>query len=438
MQFVKFRLFHSTIAFTLLCAAFAGSAVEVTSAVAQEESFVYRKLAPGVLKDIPSQVDVRDSFSLPMPLPGLKAEQYTPEQRSADETLYGLTHRTILYRDVWQYDFAFTGLRQISVTEKGANGIERSRNVWYIVYRVRDLGETLSYEEVKKNPKFNQVSHILKKGEAIDTENRQFLPRFSLEGWVFNPLKKVYEKVAVSDSVNPAVMRLIRQSEDPRMPLLDAVQMSEADIPKVKPESDVGVWGVAIFEGVNPELDYVSVFVSGLTNAYRIKKSDDGAISFKRKTLQLNFWRPGDAIEEEKDNIQYGIPLVDDAKEQVLITRRYALPGPVIRGFEVNREANRRVPVIEADAMVNLKDFKSALTPILDKGNLPSAITDAFAESGITVNRDIGVDRLIEGKKWAFSQAGTQYELVLEPQYWEPDFEGIRFIKSLDFMWIYR
>jgi hypothetical protein len=48
MQFVKFRLFHSTIAFTLLCAAFAGSAVEVTSAVAQEESFVYRKLAPGV------------------------------------------------------------------------------------------------------------------------------------------------------------------------------------------------------------------------------------------------------------------------------------------------------------------------------------------------------------------------------------------------------
>jgi hypothetical protein len=37
--------------------------------------------------------------------------------------------------------------------------------------------------------------------------------------------------------------------------------------------------------------------------------------------------------------------------------------------------------------------------------------------------------------------AGDQtesYSVILEPQYWEKDFEGIRFIKSLDYLWIYR
>jgi len=93
---------------------------------------------------------------------------------------------------------------------------------------------------------------------------------------------------------------------------------------------------------------------------------------------------------------------------------------------------------MEADAMVSMEDFKSALSPILDKGNLPEVLTNAFAEAGITVSRDAGVDTLIEGKKWAFKQGKSDIELVLEPQFWEPDFEGIRFIKSLDSLWIYR
>lgn len=442
MQFATFSsTFHKTAIKLMIGFVAVTGAICVcpsTDLNAQEPAFAYRKLAPGVLKDIPSNLDVRDTASVPMPIPGLQPEKYVPEQRSADETLYGLTHRVILYRDVWQYDFAFTGLRQIRVSTTGSEGVEQARNVWYIVYRIRDLGETLSYDEVKKDPKFNQISHELKKGAPVDEASRLFLPRFSLEGSVYNPLQKKYESVAVSDSVDPAIVRQIRASEDPGLPLLDTVQISQAEIPKVEAGSDVGVWGVAIFEDVNPNLDYVSVFVTGLTNAYRIKRSEDGSLGFKRKTLQLNFWRPGDDLEEEKDSIDFGIPLVDEPRQQVLITRRYDLPGPMIRAYEINREANRKVLVMEADAMVNLDNFKSAITPTLDKGNLPASIVEAFTDAGITVNRDVGIDAVIPGKKWAFSQAGTQFVLIQEPQYWEPDFEGIRFIKSLDFMWIYR
>ena len=397
----------------------------------------HRKFAPGVLKQIPSQLDVRDSFSLPMTLPGVKADQWQPETDATNQTLAGLSKQVILFRDVYQYDFAFTGLRQIRVpvvTETGT----RNKNFWYLIYRVRDLGETLSYQEVKSQFEFGRPAHVLKKGEPLEDKDRLFLPRFTLEGWVLPPKKNEYEKVSYRDTVSPTAVRHIRMQEDPRMLLLDGVQMSKIKIPKVKADSDVGVWGVAVWEDVHPYIDYVSVYANGLTNAYRLKRSEDDSITLKRKTLQLNFWRPGDDIEEAKDRLTYGIPLVDDAGEQIRITRRYALPGPVLRAYQKDMDADRKVLIMEADAQVDMKEFKSALVPQLNKAKLPESVAQAFADAGISVDVRGGVDTLIEGKKWALKQGDKTIELVLEPQYWEPDFEGIRFIKSLDFMWIYR
>ena len=434
MQIAKLNRIH-----TLILAVVAMQFAFANLAVSQEvktRTIKHRRLAPGVLKDIPSELNARDSSSLPMPLPGINAEKIELETDSEDRTLYGMSKRVILYRDVYQYDFAFTGLRQIRVAVTDADGISRNKNIWYMIYRVRDLGETLSYEQVRKSSSLNQISYQLKKGEPLTDKERFFLPRFSLEGWVFSPKDDDYKKVVFRDVINPTVARAIRVQEDPRMELLDGVQMSKAEIPKVKADSDIGLWGVAIFENVNPNIDFVSVFVKGLTNAHRIKRADDGSIGFVRKTLQLNFWRPGDNLEEEKDRVQYGIPLVDNPKEQVEITRRYNLPGPVLRAYEKTTE--RKVLIMEADAMVNLKDFKSALVPTLNRGNLPDSIIQAFADAGFSVGRDVGVDTLIESNKWSFKQGGSNIELVLEPQFWAPDFEGIRFIKSLDFIWVYR
>jgi hypothetical protein len=211
----------------------------------------------------------------------------------------------------------------------------------------------------------------------------------------------------------------------------------KTEIPRAKSESDGGVWGVAVFEDVDPRIDYVSVYVSGLTNAFRIQP--DPSQPNLRKTLQLNFWRPGDTIAEDKDAIAYGIPLVDDPQQQVKICERYDLPGPLIRVYRVNKEAgDRLVLVVEADAQVSLKDFRSAITPVLDSGTLPPSISQAFADSGIAINKQAAIETLVKGKRWTFTEGEDRYILAYEPQFWERDQDGIRFIKSLDHLWIFR
>ena len=112
MQIAKLNRIH-----TLILAVIAMQFAFANLAVSQEVKLrtnKIRKFAPGVLKKIPSELNVRDSSSLPMPLPGINAEKTELETDSLDRTLYGMSRRVILYRDVYQYDFAFTGLRRFA------------------------------------------------------------------------------------------------------------------------------------------------------------------------------------------------------------------------------------------------------------------------------------------------------------------------------------
>ena len=390
-----------------------------------------RRLAAGVLKVVPSALNARDTFSLPTQMPELVAKAYQPKLRSTKETLHGLAQRVVFFRDVWEYEFAFTGLRQVKV---GLNG-STPQNVWYIVYRVRNLGKSLSFEDVKKNPEFDHLTKDLRRDKS--TVDRNFLPRLTLEGWVFDDLDRQYSKAVYSDEINPALAREIQQREDPRIPLFDAVQLSTASIRPVADGPNSGVWGVAIWTGVNPKIDFVSVFVEGFTNAYRIERNGD-KINLKRKNIQLNFWRPGDAVDEVADRIDFGIPLVDDPKQQVLITRRYNLPGPVLSVLEDDPNSNRDLLRAELDAMFNLQDFTSPLIPIMDKGRLPEKIAKSLKSNGINVEAGTAVEALIEGRKWTFQIDGKSFIIDLNYRFWEPQEEGIRFIKSLDSFWIYR
>lgn len=399
-----------------------------------DPGFGGRTLAPGVLKVIPPSLDARDTVSLPGPMPGVDATEYTPKLRSSKETLFGIAQRVVFFREVWGYEFAFTGLRQTTLNVPTADGV-RSQNVWYMVYRVRNLGDSLSFEEIKKDPNFAYLTKDLRRNASV--EQRNFLPRFSLEGWVFDDIARKYSYVTYRDEIDPAAAGEIQRLEDPKVPLLDAVEFSTATLRPIPEKDNTGVWGVAIWNNVNPKLDYVSVFVSGFTNAFRITR-DGEKIETAQKTLQLNFWRPGDAIKESQDDIDFGIPLVDDPQQQVLITRRYNLPGPVIRVYQQNRDINRNVLISEFDAKFNLEDFTSPLIPILDRGKLPSLGVQKITQAGVQVDQNTAIESLIEGRKWTFLKDGNTYLMDLEYQFWEPTEDGIRFIKSLDSFWIYR
>ncbi len=401
-----------------------------------------RPLAPGVLKLIPIDLNPRDMFSIPRPLPGLTANSFTPKSIPKQQTLYGQSQRVMLLREnVWQYEFAFTGLRQANLKIPTADGQVIDRNVWYLVYRIRDTGKTMTFEQVKLNPEFDHIKNELRRDKPVAADAKKFLPRFSLEGWVVSDADKragkdKYHKVTYRDEIEPAILAQIQRREDKFQRLLDGHQMSQAKIPAANSATDPGLWGVAIWTDVDPRIDYVSVYVKGLTNAFRLGRTFDDPS--KLKTLQLNFWRAGDMVEEDDDVVDFGIPLVDDAAEQSTICRRYDLPGPIIRGYHVNQVAKRNVLVMEADAEVSLDDFQSALTPTLDQGKLPAEITQAFAQSGLQIDKGAALTTIIKGKRWSFKDGDSEYILALEPQFWEPDFGAIRFIKSLDYIWIYR
>ncbi len=413
------------------------SALSICAAGSLAEAQI-KRLAPGVLNIIPADPDARDSYSMPLQLPGLSANKYQANFAPESDTLYGQTQNIVFFRNVWQYEFAFLGLRQLRVADADE---KNSQNIWYMIYRVRNTGKNLSYEMVKEDPRFEHLKADLKRDSADLNIDSKFVPRFTLEGWVKLP-DSDYQKVSYRDQVSPSILRRIQQIEDPNMRLLDSVEMMEAKLPITQSESGGGVWGVAIWENVDPNIDYVSVLVSGITNAYRITRDGAGNIGFRYKTLQLNFWRPGDIVRQDTDIIRYGIPLVDNPADQIEICKRYDLPGPLIRGYFVSEQANQNIPVLEVDAQTSLEDFSSPLTPVLDGGKLPETVQKSFADAGITIPADSRINTLIPGKKWTidFSVDGQprQYLLQMEPQYWEPYFQGIRFIKSLDYLWTYR
>lgn len=401
-----------------------------------------KKLAPGVLKVVPAIPDVRDSYSLPTALPGLTSSSFEGNFVSGRDTLHGQTRNIVFFRDVWQYEFAFLGLRQLCYRQ---NNDFSHRNIWYMVYRVRNTGANLTYEQVKEDPRFAHMKADLKRDDAKFVRNEKFVPRFTLRGWAQTGKNK-FEELSYRDQLSPRLLRKIQSVEDPNQRLLDTVEMMRTQLPVTKSANGAGAWGVAIWENVNPSIDYVSIDVNGITNAFRITRDAEGDIGFRRKTLQLNFWRPGDVVMQHDDRIRYGIPLVDDVARQIKICERYHLPGPLIRGYQVSEQANQNVLVAEIDAETSLEDLKSKLIEQLDAGKTrgipwdqaPEQLRKAFGDAGISIPDKTKVGQVIEGKKWSLKFDDNEYVISVEPQFWEPQFGGIRFIKSLDNVWVYR
>ena len=139
-----------------------------------------------------------------------------------------------------------------------------------------------------------------------------FIPEFLLEGHNrLNEKDKDAFTKSYPDRVIPVADAAIQLSEGYGQKILTSVEMNR--------EIPVGqtVWGVATWEDIDPKIVQFSVYVIGLTNAYKwndtpgeYKEGDAIGTGRKllRKTLKLNFWRPGDEYFESENEIRYGIP----------------------------------------------------------------------------------------------------------------------------------
>ncbi|QDT01463.1 hypothetical protein [Adhaeretor mobilis] len=279
--------------------------------------------APGVLTTIPPSVEPSDAIAIHN-LIEIRADeslQWKPDSTAVSRTLYEMAADVPFIHDVWCLELTFKPLRMISIEVPTDDGAVQRKLIWYMVYRVRNTGAGLV-------PTVQPDGEFVTKSEGI--ENVRFLPSFVLSTQDRDETGQRIRK-AYLDRVIPAALETIRRREFSTGKLLTSAQMAQQKLPVEEGREARGLWGVAMWEDVDPSIDFFSVYVRGLSNAYRwddppgaFEVGDAPATGreFTHKVLQLNFWRPGDEYEENEREIRFGVPrgkanLYDGAGEGV-------------------------------------------------------------------------------------------------------------------------
>ncbi|HEY7329459.1 MAG TPA: hypothetical protein VH592_17605 [Gemmataceae bacterium] len=175
---------------------------------------------------------------------------------------------------VWVLDFKFKDPRLIKVDVPG-----RGQKVcWYLWYQV-----------------INNTA-----------QPRTFMPDFEL---VTTDRNTVHH-----DQILPKVQEAVRQLEDPTdyLKIKNSVTIAADPIPPSKKDAEPrAVTGVAVWDDVDPDANYYSIFVSGLSNGWAVtddpEKPGEKSV-VRRKTLQLNFRRLGDRYYQKSEAIHFVQP----------------------------------------------------------------------------------------------------------------------------------
>jgi len=258
----------------------------------------FRRLAPGALTVIApdtrsdSQVlrdDIREVTK------GLADTAWEPTFAPKNTTLVERAKNREFQRDIWCLEFAFKPPRMIDVDVPTAGLKMQRKRIWYVVYRVRNAGGRRTVIDADDPTK--------RTTESFEAPIR-FVPHFvleSLEGLSEPEGETAYR--GYLDRVIPSAIGPIRLREDPARELLDSASMAASDIP---PGGER--WGVAVWEDVDPRIDFFTITVRGLTNALRWRERSGAAFAADARPgagmeralvgLRLDFWRPGDDREQ--------------------------------------------------------------------------------------------------------------------------------------------
>ena len=266
----------------------------------------FRRLAPGVLTVIPPRAS-SDSHVIRGDLlevtRGLKGQEWKPQQAPGNTTLVEKAKNREFQRDIWCLEFAFKPPRFMDVDVPAADLSMHRKRVWYLVYRVRNTGGRRTVID-PEDPTKRTV-------EPFETPVR-FVPHFvleSLEGLSEDEGETAYRSYL--DRVVPNAMGPIRRREDPARELFDSASMAASDIP---PGGER--WGVAVWEDIDPRIDFFTITVRGLTNAIRWRERAGAAFAGNMppasemdhalESLRLDFWRPGDDRDEVDEEMNVG------------------------------------------------------------------------------------------------------------------------------------
>jgi hypothetical protein len=266
----------------------------------------FRRLAPGAVTVIPpfkAALDTAPRYDLLDITVGHRDLAWEPHQAAAETTFVALGADVEFPRDIWCLEFAFKPLRTIEVDVPTEGLRMRRTRVWYLVYRVRNVGGRRTVA-APNEPADREV-------RAFESAVR-FRPQFVLETrQPLDPQEGVVAYRSYLDRLVPTAVAAIRQREDPGREFLDSSSIAARDIPPGESR-----WGIATWEEIDPRIKFFSIYVRGLTNALAwrpragVRLDADTPpcrhLDETLKALRLDFWRPGDDRNDSDDRLHVG------------------------------------------------------------------------------------------------------------------------------------
>jgi hypothetical protein len=284
------------------------------NAAAAAASGRFRAAAQGVETVIPPDLEAGDTFSRHDLVEVLAADPEFGERPFSKGR--SPAKDVVFSRNIWCLELSFKPMRMVEVDVPATDGRFDRKLIWYLLYRVKNPGKEVARSITGEG----EV-----KSEPVDSQQPiKFVPRIWLDSW---DTGKVYPARVIPVAIpeiqkrEDADRRLLNAKELlPEAParLLNTVEM-ERDIPPSPAGQDLGLWGIATWEDIDPKTDHFSIYIQGLTNAYQwvdakqgdqyiYKKGDPLGTGRKllQKTLRLNFWRPSDTFYEHESEFRYG------------------------------------------------------------------------------------------------------------------------------------
>lgn len=191
--------------------------------------------------------------------------------------------------DLYVMDVSYKPMRMITVElTDPKTGEKKPEYVWYIVYR--------AYNRKLVRPTSDQPPQNTFDPEIITPP--LFVPEFTLQT-NDTEVPETYQ-----DQIIPEALPVIRQREKGKYrSSVDIV----GPIPAASEPSDAdreGVWGVAMWKGINKDADRYTVFLTGFSNGIRKTESDEGEPIIQTKTVMMKYWRPGDKFDQTEPEIR--------------------------------------------------------------------------------------------------------------------------------------
>lgn len=246
------------------------------------------------------------------------------------------------YPNLWVMELQYKPIRmmRLPVTDPVTKKTQREL-VWYMVYRAIPRDYTRYFSDATKD---ELVKKLRDPSTTPDNEQdgaspKKFAPQFTLVTRDAGD-QKVYQ-----DTVLPGVQAEIARREG--LNVLNSIQ-AIGQVPPVAadPKDQKIVEGVVVWRNVDPDTDYVSVFMTGFSNSCRMAKGPAGKTMLERKTVVQDFWRPGDRFDQDEKEFRIqGKPRwiyraepwrvqwpagVRTSVEEVLVTRRDVRPKDVV------------------------------------------------------------------------------------------------------------